>query len=46
MDTTGCDSDWRPDNVLDGLRWHVDTQLETDAQRESELLFPSHEGGF
>ena len=26
--------------------WHVGTQLETDAQRESELLFPSLEGGF
>ena len=28
------------------LRWHVDTQLETEAQRQSELLFPSIDGGF
>jgi integrase len=35
-----------PDEVLAVLRWHVDTQLETEAPRESELLFPSIEGGF
>jgi integrase len=35
-----------PDNLIGVLRWHVETQLETDAQRESELLFPSDEGGF
>lgn len=28
------------------LRWHVDTQLETPEQRDSELLFPSVTGGF
>jgi len=35
-----------PEDVIQVLRWHVETQLETDAQRESELLFPSLEGGF
>jgi integrase len=35
-----------PEDVIRVLRWHVETQLETDAQRESELLFPSLEGGF
>jgi hypothetical protein len=36
----------RPEDVIRVLRWHVETQLETDAQRESELLFPSLKGGF
>lgn len=35
-----------PDGVLEVLRWHVRTQLETDEQRESELLFPALDGSF
>jgi hypothetical protein len=35
-----------PEELLEVLRWHVATQLETDAQKESELLFPSETGGF
>ncbi|MBX3204029.1 MAG: tyrosine-type recombinase/integrase [Labilithrix sp.] len=31
--------------VTDVLKWHVDTQLRTKAQKESELLFPTEEGG-
>ncbi len=34
-----------PTLLLDVLRWHVETQLVTDKQRESDLLFPSEEGG-
>ena len=30
-----------PEDVLNVLRWHVDTQLGEREQRESELLFPS-----
>ena len=28
------------------LRWHVDTQLDTPEQQDSDLLFPSITGGF
>ena len=28
------------------LKWHVDTQLKTSEQQESDLLFPSTTGGF
>jgi hypothetical protein len=35
-----------PPVLIDILRWHVDTQLTTDAMRESELLFPAEDGGF
>jgi integrase len=35
-----------PDDVLEVLKWHVDRQLTTDAQLESELLFPAVDGGF
>jgi hypothetical protein len=35
-----------PKLLIDLLAWHVATQLETDAQRESELLFPREDGGF
>jgi hypothetical protein len=34
-----------PRDVLDVLRWHV-ANLVTDAQRDSDLLFPSEVGGF
>jgi hypothetical protein len=35
-----------PDDALRVLKWHVDHQLTTDAQLESELLFPAVDGGF
>lgn len=35
-----------PPQVMDVLRWHVDTQLTTPEQQDSELLFPSVKGGF
>ena len=35
-----------PDELLELLRWHVDTQLRAPAQRHSDLLFPSLDGGF
>ena len=35
-----------PESVLDVLRWHVDTQLTTPEQKDSELLFPAVTGGF
>lgn len=35
-----------PKAVIDVLRWHVDTQLATPEQKQSELLFPADEGGF
>ena len=36
-----------PPVLVDILRWHVDTQLTTDAMPdESELLFPAEDGGF
>jgi integrase len=34
-----------PAEVLEVLRWHVQTQLVTSEQRASELLFPSESGG-
>lgn len=33
-----------PDLLVEILRWHVETQLTTDAMRESELLFPAEDG--
>jgi hypothetical protein len=35
-----------PSEVMDVLRWHMETQLETPEQQESELLFPAEDGGF
>ena len=35
-----------PNDVIDVLRWHVQTQLVTPEQQESELLFPAESGGF
>jgi integrase len=35
-----------PDDVMSVLRWHVETQLVTPEQQESNLLFPSVTGGF
>lgn len=35
-----------PAELLDVLKWHVDSQLTTEAQQDSELLFPSTTGGF
>jgi integrase len=35
-----------PPEVMDVLRWHVDTQLETPEQKASELLFPAEDGRF
>lgn len=35
-----------PKEAFEVLRWHVDTQLVTPAQQDSELLFPSVTGGF
>jgi len=35
-----------PDEAVDVLRWHVETQLVTAAQKKSDLLFPSVTGGF
>ncbi len=35
-----------PTEVVDVLRWHVETQLETPEQEDSHLLFPSITGGF
>jgi integrase len=35
-----------PADAISVLRWHVDTQLETPEQQESDLLFPSVTGGF
>jgi integrase len=35
-----------PEEVMDVLRWHVETQLLTPEQQESELLFPSILGGY
>lgn len=33
-----------PEEVIDVLRWHVDTNLDEGAMRESGLLFPSVRG--
>jgi integrase len=35
-----------PSEVMEVLRWHVDTQLTTPEQKASELLFPAEDGGF
>jgi integrase len=35
-----------PDDLLAVLLWHVSTQLKTQEQLDSELLFPSELGGF
>lgn len=35
-----------PEDVMSVLKWHVETQLVTPEQRESELLFPAEDGGF
>jgi len=35
-----------PSEVMDVLRWHLDTQLGTPEQKASELLFPAEDGGF
>ncbi len=35
-----------PAEVMDILRWNVDTQLVTPEQQESDLLFPADNGGF
>jgi integrase len=35
-----------PEEVLQVLRWHVDTQLETPAHKASDLLFPTVDGRF
>jgi len=35
-----------PREVLDVLRWHVDSQLTTLEQEDSDLLFPAVTGGF
>ncbi len=44
---TGRDLDIKvPKLLVDVLAWHAATQLATDAQRESELLFPREDGGF
>jgi integrase len=34
-----------PSEIMDVLRWHVATQLETPEQKASELLFPAEDGG-
>ena len=35
-----------PEQLIDLLRWHVDTQLRLGLQKNSLLLFPSEDGGF
>jgi hypothetical protein len=35
-----------PADVLDVLRWHVETQLKTPEQQDSDLLFPATNGTF
>jgi integrase len=35
-----------PPEVMDVLRWHVETQIGTPEQQDSELLFPAVTGGF
>jgi integrase len=35
-----------PKEAMEVLRWHLETQLTTLEQRDSELLFPSVNGGF
>jgi len=35
-----------PEEAMDVLRWHVDTQLKTPEQKDSDLLFPAVNGKF
>ena len=35
-----------PSEIMNILRWHVDTQFETPEQQASDLLFPARDGGF
>jgi integrase len=35
-----------PSSVVDVMRWHIETQLETPEQQDSDLLFPAVTGGF
>ena len=35
-----------PKEAMDVLRWHIETQLTTPDQQDSELLFPAVNGGF
>jgi hypothetical protein len=35
-----------PREVTDVLQWHVQTQLSTPEQQDSDLLFPAVNGGF
>jgi integrase len=35
-----------PKEATDVLRWHIETQLTTPEQQDSELLFPAVNGGF
>ena len=35
-----------PEEAIKVLRWHVETQLVTPEQQDSDLLFPSTTGGF
>ena len=35
-----------PEALVDVLRWHVETQLVTPEQLDSDLLFPKEDGGF
>ncbi len=35
-----------PPELMEVLRWHVSTQLVTDEQQASDLLFPRSDGGF
>ncbi len=35
-----------PEEAIDVLRWHIETQLTTPEQRDSQLLFPSVNGGY
>jgi integrase len=35
-----------PEEIAKVLRWHVETQLRTPEQQDSELLFPAVTGGF
>lgn len=35
-----------PPNLMDVLKWHVETQLMTPEQKSSDLLFPAELGGF
>lgn len=35
-----------PEELIEVMRWHVATQLQTPEQQRSELLFPAETGGF